>query len=354
MTEPVESVHSLPGIDLPALERWFAAHVPDIVGPPRITLIAGGHSNLTYGVDDAYGRRFALRRPPLGLVPPGAHDVAREYRILGALRTTAVPVPPVVALCVDRTIMGAPFYLMQWINGWVPEDPEVVERMLPAPVDRHTAAFELVDALAELHRLDIDAAGLGDLGVREDYLPRQLERMRRIWEKVRTRELPLVEALHARLVRHCPPQRYTGIVHADYRFGNVILGGGGHLAAVLDWELCALGDVMVDVGFLLTNWDAREDPWMNVWMAVPPTRAGGFPSRDQMLARYAQKTGFELPVMNYYRAYSYWRNAVIAEGVKRRYEAGVMAERTADPALLESRVRERLVLADQFLSEAGY
>jgi len=350
MTDPAQR---LMGIDMAALEQWFAAHVPGSRGPLHLTLVAGGHSNLTYRVEDGAGANFALRRPPLGLLPSGAHDVAREYRVLAALHATAVPVPVVVALCTDPAVMQAPFYVMQWVAGRVPDSPAVVERLLPAAMDRQRTAFELVDALAALHRLDIDAVGLGSLGAREDYLPRQLERMRRNWRKVQTRDLTLVDALHARLVRNCPAQRHTGIVHSDYRLGNVIIAPDGRLAAVLDWELCALGDVLVDLAFFMANWDTPEDPWVNVWMAEPPTRAGGFPSREQMIARYALKTGFEVQALGYYRAFCYWRSAVIAEGIKRRYQDGAMAEQTADPADLEARVRGRLALADQCLTEAG-
>jgi aminoglycoside phosphotransferase (APT) family kinase protein len=342
------------GIDATALERWFAAHVPGGSGPLQLTLIAGGHSNLTYRLDDGVGRRFALRRPPLGLVAAGAHDVAREFRILAALRTSTVPIPPVVALCTDMAIMQAPFYLMQWVDGFVPDSPASVEHRLPTAQDRRRAAYELVDALAKLHRLDVDAVGLGTLGPREDYLPRQLERMKRNWEKNCTRELAQTDALHARLVRHCPPQRHTGLVHSDYRLGNVIIASDGRLAAILDWELCALGDVLVDLAFLMTNWDLPDDPWANIWMAVPPTRAGGFPDREQMIARYALKTGFDVHALHYYRAFCYWRSAILAEGIKRRYETGAMAQQTADPAVLDARVRGRLALADQCLQEAGY
>jgi aminoglycoside phosphotransferase (APT) family kinase protein len=177
--------------------------------------------------------------------------------------------------------------------------------------------------------------------------------MRRVWEKTKTRELPLIESLHARLLATKPEQRHTGLVHADYRLGNMILNPNGSVAAVLDWEVCALGDVLTDLAFVLNNWDEPDDPWPDVWMEIAPTRAGGFPSRDRIVTRYAARTGFAVENIDYYRAFGYWRIAVIAEGMKRRYETGAMASHASDAAALDSRVRARAELADYFLTRAG-
>lgn len=341
------------GIDLAALQSWFAQHVASSRAPLRVTLISGGHSNLTYRVDDANGSVFALRRPPLGDLPRSAHDVLREHLILGALKPTAVPVPSVEAACADLAVIGAPFYLMRWVDGRIVDRVGVLDQILPTPEARTRAAFALIDALADLHRLDVDTIGLGELGRREQYLSRQLARLRRVWEKTKTRELPIIESLHARLLAQQPPQRYTGMVHADYRLGNIMLRADGSLAAVLDWELCALGDVLTDLGHLLDNWDEPEDPWPDVWMEIAPTRAGGFPRRDELVARYAQRTGFEVASLDYYRAFGYWRIAVIAEGMKRRYESGAMGAHAADSGDLDRRVGERAQLADFFLNRSG-
>jgi aminoglycoside phosphotransferase (APT) family kinase protein len=341
------------GIDLAALRVWFPQHVAASRAPLEVSLISGGHSNLTYRVDDANGGIFALRRPPLGDIPRSAHDVLREHRILSALQRTAVPVPCVEAVCRDLTVIGAPFYVMRWVDGRIADRLALVDEILATTQARRRAAISLIDGLADLHRLDVDLIGLGDLGRREEYLPRQLERLRRVWDKTRTRDLPIIESLHARLLERKPPQRYTGLVHADYRLGNLMLGADGRIAAVLDWELCALGDVLTDLGHLLDNWDEPADSWPNVWMEIAPTRAGGFPSREELVARYAQKTGFEVSNLDYYRAFGYWRIAVIAEGMKRRYESGAMGTHTADSADLDRRVRERAQLADFFLTRAG-
>ena len=284
-------------------------------GEPEVQPVGDGHSNVTYLVTRG-DAEFVVRRPPRGPLPPSAHDVLREHRILSALQGSRVPVPPTNA-------------------------------------SRREAAFRLVDTLAALHQVDVDAVGLGDLGPRNDYLARQLARMHQVWQRTKTREYPLIDELHARLQQDCPPQVHTGLVHSDYRFGNVILGPDGAPAAVLDWELCALGDVLVDLGFLLANWDAPEDPWPNVWLAMPPTRAGGFPSRAEMVARYEAATGWDVSRIHYYRAFVLWRIAIIAEGIKRRYGSGAMGAKQGDLDVLEQRVRDRAELAAQALEASG-
>jgi aminoglycoside phosphotransferase (APT) family kinase protein len=346
-------VSALQGIDVESLAVWWEHHVASSHAPLRIELITGGHSNLTYRVRDRDGMEFALRRPPLGDLPRSAHNVLREFKILAALKPTALPVPPVEAECRELEVIGAPFYVMRWVDGAIIDRPGRVAQHLPDPESRARAAYSLIDGLADLHSLDVDPIGLGDLGPRHDYVPRQLKRILKLWDQTKTRELPIVESLHTRLLAGRPEQHYTGLAHADFRMGNVIFRPDGIAAAVLDWELCALGDVLTDLGFLLINWDEPQDDWANVWMQVPPTRAGGFPDRDAMVARYVQRTGFNVDNLNYYRAFSYWRIAVIAEGIKRRYESGAMAEHVADSAELDRCVRARAELADRFLTLAG-
>jgi aminoglycoside phosphotransferase (APT) family kinase protein len=268
------------------------------------------------------------------------------------LRPVGAHAPPVEAVCPDPAVIGAPFYVMSWVEGFMADNPSAVAQVLPDPAAREAAAFSLVDCLAQFHRLDIDAIGLGDLGPREGYLTRQLKRLRAVWDKTKTRELPIIERLHSRFLARMPPQRYTGLVHADYRLGNTIVDRAHKVKAVLDWELCALGDVLSDVGALLSNWDLPEDDWPDVWMERAPTRAGGFPSREALVERYAAATGFELTALDYYRAFSYWRIAIIAEGMKRRYEAGAMGGNSSDIGKLDLRVRARADLADRFLTLA--
>lgn len=344
---------TLKGIEPAAVDAWFACHVTGATPPLHIDLIAGGHSNLTYRVEDAAGSRYALRRPPLGEYPRGAHDVAREHRILAALAATQVPVPPVLGLCTDTAVTGAPFYVMRWVDGTIVDRAANVASALPDTASRRRMSFGLIDALADLHRVDVDAIGLGSLGPRESQLQRQIDRMWTVWEKTRTRELPQLESVHARLQAAKPAQRYTGLVHSDYRPGNVMLGADGSVAAVLDWELCALGDVLIDVGGLLANWDEPDDPWPDVWMQRAPTRCGGFPTKAELVTRYAERTGFDVRDLEYYKAFNYWRIAIIAEGMKRRYESGAMSAEGVDTGTIARRVVERAHLAERCLDRAG-
>jgi len=338
-----------PGLDLASLERWLSTQMPDARAPFRFDLITGGHSNITYRMIDAADTAFVLRRPPLGTQPSGAHDMAREYRIQSALRRTAVPVPRVEVLCEDPRVIGAPFYVMRYVEGSVIDSPSRVAVTLPAPAARRAAADDVVRTLTAIHGLDVDAVELGSLGLRNDFVARQTERMRQTWEKVRTRDVPIIDSLYARLVRHRPPQRYTGLVHNDYRIGNLILSAGGKVNAVLDWELAAVGDVLVDIAALINNWDGPDDSGPDVWMQPAPTRAGGFPDRGEVVANYARLSGYDLSDLNYYRALSYWRIAIIGEGMKRRYESGEMSANVSSIAAIAKRVHDRAELAHSLL-----
>ncbi len=329
----------VPGIvDGPGLEAFFAAHVAGAQPPLRYTVIAGGHSNLTYRVDDAAGNRFVLRRPPLGHVLASAHDMGREHRIIAAVSRSTVPVAPALAVSPDDAVNGAPFYVMGFVDGHVLTVPADVDAAVPDHAARRRLGFAVIDTLAELHRADVDAIGLGELARRDAYLDRQLKRWKGQWEQSKTRELPVMEECYELLARRKPEQRYTGIVHGDYRLGNFLSRPDGTLAAVLDWELCTLGDVLADVGYLLNNWAEEGEPMPAGAIDFPPTAAGGFPTRAELVARYAERTGFDVSMVQYYQAFSSWRLAAINEGVKRRYLEGVMADTTFPIEAYEHRV----------------
>jgi aminoglycoside phosphotransferase (APT) family kinase protein len=318
---------AVPGIADPAgLEAFFAANVAGAQPPLRYTVIAGGHSNLTYRVDDAAGNRYVLRRPPLGHVLASAHDMGREHRIISAVARSSVPVAPALALSPDDAVNGAPFYVMGFVDGHVLAYVPDVEAGVPDRDARYRLGLEVIDTLADLHRLDVDAVGLGELARRDAYLDRQLKRWRGQWEQSKTRDLAVMDECYERLLAAKPEQRYTGIVHGDYRLGNFLSRADGTLAAVLDWELCTLGDVLADVGYLLNNWAEEGEPLPPGALDFPPTTAGGFPTRAEITARYAERTGFDVSMVQYYRAFSSWRLAAINEGVKRRYMEGVMVD----------------------------
>ena len=315
------------GIDEPKVSDWLAGHCEGLQPPLRFEAITGGHSNLTYKVTDATGRNVVLRRPPLGAVLATAHDMGREHRIIRALAGTGVPVPPALALCSDEGVNGAPFYVMDFVQGTVLDAPGVVRSVLPDHASRLRLSHSVLDALVALHTLDPEKVGLGDLGRREAYLDRQLGRWRTQWEKSKTRELAAMDETFELLVKAKPEQKYTGIVHGDYRLGNMLSTGDGKVAAVLDWELCTLGDTLADVGYLMNNWAEADEAGPSQAVAMP-TATGGFLTRAEFLAEYSHRSGHSVDGIEYYRAFQWWRLAAIVEGVLSRYLKGVMGEST--------------------------
>jgi aminoglycoside phosphotransferase (APT) family kinase protein len=310
------------GIDIAPVTAWLEQHVPGAVAPFDFQLIAGGRSNLTFRVTGADGTQFVLRRPPLGHVLATAHDMAREHRIIAAVGTTSVPVPPALGVCNDESVNGAPFYVMGFVDGVVLDSPERSAGM--SDELKLKASHHLIDVLADLHAVDVDAVGLGDLAKREGYVERQVKRWSTQWEQSKTRELPAIDEVARRLRERIPVQRGVSIAHGDYRFGNCLTDTvNGRIAAVLDWELCTLGDPLADVGYLGVYWYDGDAANMR---ANDPTSGGGFPTYADLLERYATRTGRDLSDIDYYVAFSCWRLAVISEGVYARYLHGAMGK----------------------------
>jgi aminoglycoside phosphotransferase (APT) family kinase protein len=307
------------GIDPAGVEGWFAEHVEGAEPPLRFARISGGHSNLTYEVTDAGGRRWALRRPPLGKRLGSAHDMGREFKVVSALGPTDVPVAPTLGLCEDETAIGAPFYVMDFVEGPVLRGLAEADAF-PREADRRAIGERLVDTLVAIHAVDPDAVGLGDLGRREDYVARQLRRWHGQWEKSKTRELEAIDSVHERLAARIPEQGPATIVHGDYRLDNMILTAEGEVAAVVDWELCTLGDPLADVGLLMVYWPEEGDE--SIALGQPASLAPGFPSRQQLRERYAERSGRDLSQLDFFVALGYWKLAIILEGVYARYAAG--------------------------------
>jgi aminoglycoside phosphotransferase (APT) family kinase protein len=238
---------------------------------------------------------------------------------MSALQDTPVPVPRMLGVCDESETNGAPFYVMSHVEGAVLHNAQHAASLLPSDEARHHAAESLVDALVALHAVDIDAVGLGDLARRTGYLDRQLKRWSGQWEASKTRELPGMERLHEWLVEHRPEEEPAGIAHGDYRLGNLIHGPDGTVLAILDWELCTLGPPLADVSYLLRSWAPEST-----------ASAPGFPSRDDVAARYAAASGRSIADLSFWMAFNAWRSAAIAEGVYRRYIDGKMGEKPAD------------------------
>lgn len=308
------------GLDIEPVSNWLVANIPGAHAPFTFNLIAGGRSNLTFMVTGSDGTQFVLRRPPLGHVLATAHDMAREFRIIAAVGRTSVPVPPALGLCTDGAVNGVPFYVMGYVEGTVMDSPE---RAAPLSMGLRVSASEhLIDVLADLHAVDVDEVGLGDLAKREGYVARQVKRWSTQWAQSKTRELPAIDEVARLLGERLPEQRGVSIAHGDYRFGNCLTNmEAGRIAAVLDWELCTLGDPLADVGYLGVYWFNGD---VATSRANDPTPAGGFLTYEDLLQRYALRTGRDLSGIGYYVAFSCWRLAVISEGVYARYLHGAM------------------------------
>jgi aminoglycoside phosphotransferase (APT) family kinase protein len=335
------------------LERIVQGAEPEIVGPRLaevlhdrrwqscdVALIAGGKSNLTYRVASDAGE-VVLRRPPLGHVLPTAHDMAREYRVQSALASTDVPVPRMLWFESADGVLEAAFYVMERVVGHVSRNA-LPDGYADAREDRRSIAIALVDTLARLHRVDPAAVGLGDFGRPTGFMERQLRRWTEQWETSKTSDVATVDALRDALEAAQPPQRYSAIVHGDYRLDNTILHPTrpGAILAVLDWEMSTLGDPLADLGTLLAYWSEPNDSDVLVAarMMPPVTAASGFLPRDEVVARYAAQTGFDVSDVAWYQAFSYLKLAIICQGIAARAAGGAMlgsgfgnAERMVDP-----------------------
>jgi aminoglycoside phosphotransferase (APT) family kinase protein len=307
------------GIDQERVTAWATERIDGLKPPLAFELIAGGHSNLTYKFTDSAGAAYVLRRPPLGHVLESAHDMGREHRIISALIDTDVPVPRTHGLCEDPEVNGAPFYLMKFVEGVAPHEPEMAATIPES--ERGSAGEHIVDVLATLHLIDPDDVGLGTLARKEGYVARQLKRWTQQWEATKTHEIPDMEESCRLLHENVPEQIGSAIVHGDYRIGNMLIHGG-RMAALLDWELCTLGDPLADVGYLLNNWVLPGERGAE----GSPTGVGGFPSREHICEVYEERTGRDLARINYYRAFSHWRLGAIAQGVYKRYLVGAMGK----------------------------
>ena len=300
--------------------------VIDLAEPLSFELITGGLSNLTFTVTDQRGRRWVLRRPPLGHVLATAHDMGREFRIISALAATDVPVAPVVGHCDDDSVNGAPFYVMDFVDGIIARDAVTAATLEPGT--RARAGASLIEVLARIHAVDVERVGLGDLGRRESYVERQLSRWQRQWDATKDTDVAEMTELHRRLSSSIPEQGPATIVHGDYRLDNCIIDHSGDVIAVLDWELCTLGDPLADLGFMFVYWAEADDPFVVIEGSA--TTLEGFPTRSELLAMYSTRTSRDVSHIGYYVALGYWKLACILQGVLVRYRSGAMGDQTTD------------------------
>jgi aminoglycoside phosphotransferase (APT) family kinase protein len=293
--------------------------------------IGEGHSNVTYLIEREDGSELVLRRPPRPPLPPSAHDVLREARLLGALQDTPARVPRVLAVGAEEAIIGSPFYVMEKVEG----EPIVfsVPEPLDNPSERRRIAQELIEALVEIHAVDWRAAGLEDFGKPTGYLQRQLRRFSGLWEINKTRELPAVERVTRWLEEHVPESPAATIVHGDYRLGNTMYAPGApaRLTSVLDWEMATIGDPLADLGYLCMMWSEEGDPPGGLREALGRvTRSEGFPTRAELIARYEELSGRSMRELRWYVTLAVWKSVVFMEGNYKRAQAGM----TDDPYLV--------------------
>jgi len=336
------------GIAQGAVQDWLLANVPGVQPPVSFELIAGGRSNLTFKVTDSAGNRYALRRPPLSHVLPTAHDMSREYRVITALGDTPVPVPRTYGLCADEEVNGRPFYVMEFVEGHIVRDAQVAEKALDEPA-RARAGESMAQTLAALHAVDVDAVGLGDFAKREGYIERQLRRWYQQFANSQVEGVDtasIVGTVHDMLASAIPPQESTAIVHGDYRLDNAVLGDDGTVKAVLDWEICTLGDPLADMGLLMVYWTEPGDE--AALLGVTPTVLPGFSTRAEMKAMYEKASGRDLSRLDFYVAFGYWKLACIIQGVYARYVGGAAA---GDRSSVESFAGSVVRLAEMALEK---
>ncbi|GGF41667.1 phosphotransferase family protein [Subtercola lobariae] len=316
MNEPsVLATTDTPGVDLGRLTQWFASH--SLAGPLTAQLIAGGKSNLTYDLSDGT-TSWVLRRPPLGHVLATAHDMAREYRVMSALGNTDVPVPATYGLCTDDAVIGAPFYLMQKIEGVAFRTAD--ELVLLGYERVRTISLRLVDALVALHRVDPVSVGLGDFGRSEGFLERQVRRWGVQLDRSRSRELPDTDALRAALAAGIPEQSAPGIVHGDYRLDNVLIDTADRPAAIIDWEMATIGDPITDLALMIVYQKLSRLPGSAA--VFDAAAAPGYIGEDEVRERYISQGGRDTPNFAFYLGLAAFKLAVIAEGITYRHRLG--------------------------------
>lgn len=342
-----------PGYDVTKVEAWIESHIAELSPPLRWTKLEGGHSNLTYLLEDRSGRHAVIRRPPLGELLPRAHDMAREWALIRALGPTPVPVPAALGFCDDLSITGARFYVMGHVNGRPLYSATDTERLVPAEL-RLGLAHSFIDVLADLHAVDPDAVGLGDLGKRDSYVGRQLSTWYKSWKASAgpaDYDDPRAHSLQHLMLTHLPEQEPARIVHGDYGLHNCLIGRDGKVAAVVDWEISTLGDPLADLAYALNPWPDPTDRVAHLPTAA--TAPAGFPTRSELAHRYAARTGRNLSHLDYYVAFNRWKTAAIIHGVYARYMEGKKSHQGVDLEALRRQIDASLSASEAALTRLG-
>jgi len=338
------------GFDIERAEAWVATHVSSLSPPFVWKRAAGGHSNLTYMLTDAQGRRAVIRRPPLGKLLPKAHDMSREWAVLKALGPTRVPAPAALAFCADHAVAGADFYVMGYVEGCSLYTRADTERLIPE-ANRATLANTCIDVLANLHALDPAEVGLSNLGKPDQYLVRQVSSWHKSWlasAEAAKYDDPRIHELQRFMLAHAPPQGPARIVHGDFGLHNCLVTEAGAITAVLDWEICTLGDPLADLAYALIQFHDPSDNQPRPAQAI--TAPLGFPSRSSLAARYSARTGADLTNLDFYFAFNLWKTAAIAHGVYARYVEGKKDSEGVDLSAFQVLIDKTLAGAEKTLA----
>lgn len=344
MTTPADKNQTVEvqGFDIPAVEAWVESNLQSLTPPFNWTRLEGGHSNLTYLLQDQADHKAVIRRPPLGKLLPKAHDMSREWSLISSLAPTGFPVPDALGFCEDTDVTGAWFYVMGFKEGrplhtadgtreWIPDDRRV------------TLAHSFIDTLADLHAMEPDEVGLGSLGKKEGYIARQVKTWYRSWEaSIEPAQLddPRAHELRHYYLENTPEQGRASVVHGDYGFHNCLIGADSKVAAVIDWEIATLGDPLADLGYTLKGWPESEQD--SARSPTAPTSAGGFPFREELAQRYAKRTGLSVENLDFYISFNHWKSAAILHGVYARYREGKKSTEGVDMDLLLTRIKGAL------------
>ncbi|MEH6548898.1 MAG: phosphotransferase family protein [Pseudomonadales bacterium] len=335
------------GFDIPAVESWIKENVDGLTPPCKWTKLEGGHSNITYRLDDVSGRKAAIRRPPQGELLPQAHDMSREWALISGLGSTSVPVPEAMGFCDDTRVTGVWFYVMGLIDGRPLYTAEQTQEWVPEE-NRVTLAHSFFDVLADLHSLDPDAIGLGDLSKKENYVGRQLKTWYRSWNasiEPAQYDDPRVHELQQFFMDHMPEQGIARVVHGDYGLHNCLIGSCSTVVAVVDWEISTLGDPLADLAYALNSWpQSDEDKAAN---PESPASAVGFPLRNELAQRYANRTGRNLDNLDYYIGFNRWKTAAIVHGVYARYREGKKSSKGIELDEMRKYIDGMITLAEQ-------
>ncbi len=339
------------GYRVEAVEAWINDNIAGLTPPFRWIRLEGGHSNLTYRLDDAEGRQAVIRRPPQGELLPKAHDMSREWALISALGPTPVPVPKALGFCESPDVTGAWFYVMGLIDGQPLYNSDDTNRLVPEH-RRTTMAMSFIDVLGDLHTVDPDEVGLGALGKKGNYVGRQLNTWYRSWTssiKAAEYDDPRAHELREYLLANIPDQGPARVVHGDYGLHNCLIGPNCTVAAVVDWEISTLGDPLADLAYALNAWPDPTDtePVRPEAATAPP----GFPTRTQLAERYAARTGRDLSRLDFYAGFNRWKSACITHGVYARYRAGKKSTEGVDLEEMRERIGLSLKLSEQSLGK---